>query len=155
MPQPTEYHNFLTEVLETTAKSQGDKNRMYPLLEANQDKLDEVLQQILQAWGTETLGKSERKQANYLARVIGEFSNLIREFPLGSRAQNLEIAITGYEVVLSVWTREDFPVEWAQTQNNLGTAYSDRLQGDKAGNRELAISCYQQALLILTKRIFL
>ncbi len=46
MSQPTKYHKFLTKLLQTTTESQGDKNRVYPLLEANQDKLDEVLRQI-------------------------------------------------------------------------------------------------------------
>jgi hypothetical protein len=38
---------------------------------------------------------------------------------LGDKASNIEIAIAGYEVVLTVFTRQAFPQDWATTQNNL------------------------------------
>ncbi|MEH1998337.1 MAG: hypothetical protein V7L00_06225 [Nostoc sp.] len=44
---------------------------------------------------------------------------------MGNKARNMEIAITGYEVALTVYTRSAFGQEWAMTQNNLGTAYID------------------------------
>ncbi len=154
MSSPTEYLQFLIEVLQATDESQGDKNRVYLLLRNNQDKLDEVLRKVLQAWGTETLRQLKREQADYIAVNIANFSNLIWEFPQGNRSNNLEIAITGYKVVLSLWTREDFPLNWAATQNNLGNAYRDRLKEDKAENLELAISFYQQALLVRTQKDF-
>jgi tetratricopeptide (TPR) repeat protein len=37
---------------------------------------------------------------------------------------------------------------WANTQNNLGNAYSDRIKGDKAENLEQAIACYRSALKV-------
>jgi hypothetical protein len=65
---------------------------------------------------------------------------------LGSRANNLEIAITGYQNVLEVYTRQAFPYEWATTQINLGNAYSQRIRGGKADNLELAIVAYNLSL---------
>jgi tetratricopeptide (TPR) repeat protein len=40
------------------------------------------------------------------------------------------------------------------TQNNLATAYSDRLTGDKAANLEAAIECYKLALEVRTREDF-
>ncbi|MEK0195805.1 tetratricopeptide repeat protein, partial [Microcoleus anatoxicus] len=36
------------------------------------------------------------------------------------------------------------------TQNNLGAAYSDRIEGVRAANIELAIACYREALIVYT-----
>ena len=41
----------------------------------------------------------------------------------------MEAAIKAYEAALTVCTREAFPQDWAQTQNNLGAAYSRSHQG--------------------------
>ncbi|MFN7502909.1 MAG: CHAT domain-containing protein, partial [Dolichospermum sp.] len=51
-------------------------------------------------------------------------------------------------------TPTDFPVDWATTQNNLGTAYSDRIRGDKAENLENAIAAYNKALEVSTRTDF-
>ncbi|NEO43714.1 MAG: CHAT domain-containing protein, partial [Moorea sp. SIO4A3] len=51
-------------------------------------------------------------------------------------------------------TFEEFPFEWARTQNNLGLAYRDRIKGEKAQNIEEAIACYQQALIVRTFEAF-
>jgi hypothetical protein len=40
---------------------------------------------------------------------------------------------------LSVLTRDAFPEKWAATQNNLATAYSNRIRGEKVENIERAI----------------
>ncbi|MCL2925494.1 MAG: tetratricopeptide repeat protein, partial [Trichodesmium sp. MAG_R04] len=72
----------------------------------------------------------------------------------GSIANNLEQAISYYQLALEVYTFEAFPVYWAATQYNLGIAYSDRIRGDKAQNIEAAIAAYQQALLVRTQTDF-
>ncbi|PHX53254.1 Clp protease, partial [Tychonema bourrellyi FEM_GT703] len=68
----------------------------------------------------------------------------------GSRADNLEVAIAFYDAALTVRTREGFPEKWAMTQNNLATAYSDRITGNRAENIDTAIKCFRQALEIRT-----
>ncbi|WP_348539976.1 MULTISPECIES: CHAT domain-containing tetratricopeptide repeat protein [Spirulina sp. CCY15215] len=40
------------------------------------------------------------------------------------------------------------------TQNNLGSAYSDRIRGERGENLELAIACYQAALQVYTREAF-
>ncbi|MBE9004236.1 hypothetical protein IQ259_04135 [Fortiea sp. LEGE XX443] len=54
-------------------------------------------------------------------------SHLIQQFPLGDKASNMEIAITGYEVALTVYTREALPVGWATTQNNPVLSLSENI----------------------------
>ncbi|MHC5827891.1 MAG: CHAT domain-containing protein, partial [Nostoc sp.] len=140
------YLQFLMEVLQATADSNGDSQVVYPLLANNTDKLDKVLAEILRRWGTNRLGEAQADEAKYLPAVIVTFSNLIQQFPLGSKASNMEIAITGYEVALTVYTREALPQDWAMTQNNLANAYIQRIKGDRADNIENAIAASTAAL---------
>ena len=51
-------------------------------------------------------------------------------------------------------TPNDFPVDWAGTQNNLGNAYSNRMRGDKAENLEKAIAAFSAALEVRTRTDF-
>jgi len=69
-------------------------------------------------------------------------------------AEHLAKAIAAYEAALRVYTERDFPVQWAITQNNLGTAYGDLPTGDRGGNLRRAIGCFEAALRISTERDF-
>ncbi|WP_293091240.1 CHAT domain-containing tetratricopeptide repeat protein [Moorena sp. SIOASIH] len=144
------YVEFLMEVLQATAESQGNHQVVYPLLQANLDKLDDNLTQILRVWFEGILSENQPDQAQNIAVIVSDFSNLIKQFPLGSRAINLEIAITGFEIGLTTFTREAFPEEWGIIQNNLGNGYKDRILGNRAENLEQAIACYQNALRVYT-----
>jgi tetratricopeptide (TPR) repeat protein len=146
---PQAYLTFLAEVLQAAAAS-SDPQRLYPLLRANADKLDQNFAQLLRRWATAVLPGADRTQARQIAAQIGNLSNTIGRFPLGSRANNLEIEIAGYEAVAKVFTRTDFPEQWATLQNNLGNAYSERPKGDRAQNLEQAIACFENALKVRT-----
>ncbi|NWF60089.1 MAG: CHAT domain-containing protein [Fischerella sp.] len=143
---------FLIEVLQATAESRGDAQVVYSLLAANTDKLNLLFADVLRRWATTTLEEMQPDEAEYLAAVLVLFSNRIREFPLGDKASNMEIAIAGYEIALTVYTRQALPQDWAMTQNNLGTAYSNRIQGDRAENLESAIAAYTAALEVRTRQ---
>ncbi|NEP34667.1 CHAT domain-containing protein [Moorena sp. SIO3B2] len=145
-----DYVEFLMEVLQATAESQGNPQVVYPLLQANLDKLDDNLTQILRVWFEVILSENQPEQEQYIAVIVSDFSNLIQQFPLGNRAINLEIAITGFEIGLTTFTLEAFPEEWGIIQNNLGNGYKDRILGDRAENLEQAIACYQHALRVYT-----
>ncbi|GAX39308.1 TPR repeat-containing protein [Tolypothrix sp. NIES-4075] len=145
------YYRFLMEVLQATADSRGNSQVVYPLLATNTDKLDGVLAEILRRWGTNSLGEATPDQAEYLAPVIVLFGNLIQQFSLGSKASNMEIAITGYEVALTVYTPEALPIGWAETQNNLAIGYRNRIKGDRADNIEIAIAAFTAALSVRTR----
>ena len=78
------------------------------------------------------------------------YSGRIRE----DRAENLEQAISAYELALRVYTREAFPEDWAMTQNNLGLVYGDRIRGDRADDLEREIAAFDLALQVRTREAF-
>ncbi|WP_152553681.1 tetratricopeptide repeat protein, partial [Limnospira platensis] len=55
---------------------------------------------------------------------------------------------------LEVYTRSDYPEDWATTQNNLGSAYRQRIRGERAENLEKAIAYYEAALEVRTRSAF-
>ncbi len=146
---------FLWQVLQIIQDSKGNPEVVYPLLQNNLDKLDETFAEKLYQWGIATLPTLKSEQAYRIARDILELSTIIRDFPLGNRTSNLEIALKGYQAILSVVTSNAFPYEWADTQDNLGLAYRDRIKGDKSENIEQAISCFQKSLKVYTHDSFL
>ena len=149
-----DYYNFLMKVLQAVLESRGNPQIVYPLFQQNLDKLDENLVSILKNRVTATLKELSLEAAIYMAAVIAEFGNLILQFPLGSRKNNLEISIATSQATLEIYTREAFPEQWAGTQNNLANAYKDRIKGEKAENIELAIRFYQAALEIINRVAF-
>src|SRR6476661_6632674 len=150
----TDYLKFLREVLLATIKSGGNPQVVYPVLQQNFDQLDLQFAQILQAWTTSKLTEVSSEQAASIAAVIGKFGYLINQFPMGRRAWNLEIGIACYSAASEVYTRDDYPKRWAGVQNNLGMAYSDRIEGVRAENIEEAIACYLLALDVYTREAY-
>ena len=69
-------------------------------------------------------------------------------------ASNLEIAIAGGEIALTVFTPQEYAKDWAMTQRNLGSDYSGRIRGEKAENLELAIAAFLVSLEIYTREAF-
>lgn len=96
-----EYFQFLMKVLQAILDSDGNPAVVYPLFRQNLDKLDLNLAQILTAWARDKFSKVKVEEAAYIAAVIVSFANLIQEFPLGRRADNLEIAIAAYQLALA------------------------------------------------------
>ncbi|MCC3594323.1 tetratricopeptide repeat protein [Microcoleus sp. PH2017_28_MFU_U_A] len=112
------------------------------LLKQNLELLDDGFARYLREWATQTIAAMESEEATNITLNIVKFSNLIQQFPLGSKSSNMEIAIAGYEAGLQIFK---------QVQNNLGLAYSDRIKFDRGENIERAIECYQAALQVLTR----
>ncbi|XZF63713.1 MAG: CHAT domain-containing protein [Gloeotrichia echinulata DVL01] len=148
------YVAFLQEILLKTSQSNGDAQVIYPLLAANTDKLNHIFAELWRDWLTNLLAEAKPETVTDIAADIVNFSNLIQQFPLGSKASNMEIAITGYEIALTVYTRSAFPVNWATTQNNLGAAHRVRILGERAENIEMAIAAYSAALFVRTRSAF-
>ncbi|MBW4548474.1 MAG: CHAT domain-containing protein [Symplocastrum torsivum CPER-KK1] len=145
---------FLTEVLQATSDSDSDLQVLLCLLLANLDKLDDCFALLLRLWAALTLPKQTPRQAQLIAKVVSDFSNLIKKFPAGNKAINIEIAIAACEVVATVFTHEAFPEQWAANQNNLGIAYSSRLRENQAQNEEMALTAYENALQVYTREAF-
>ena len=66
----------------------------------------------------------------------------------GNRNDQLQRAIACFEAALRVYTEDRFPHQWAMTQDNLGTVYSDLPTGDRGENQRRAIACYEAALRV-------
>ena len=62
------------------------------------------------------------------------------------RSVNLRRAIACYKAVLTVYTLEHAPFDYAQTQIELGNIHMQLKDGDLAGNLQDAIACYREAL---------
>lgn len=62
------------------------------------------------------------------------------------RSVNLHRAIACYKAVLTVYTLEHAPFEYAQTQIELGNIYMQLKDGDPAENLKDAVTCYKAAL---------
>jgi CHAT domain-containing protein/predicted LPLAT superfamily acyltransferase len=149
-----EYQRFLLEVLQAEIESNSDPTVVYPILQRRQHLLDDTFAQLLQQWVRNAFSQGNAEQVAVIAGVIQNLCNNIAQFPLGSQANNLEIAITGYQALLEVYTREAFPEDWAMIQNNLGTVYSIRIRGEKADNLEKAIKAYNLSLRVYTRQAF-
>ena len=148
---PQEYANFILDLLQAEAESKGDIKVIDPMLAGRQhllnDRFAEILQQVVP-----NLIAEHPEAIEVILRLIGNLSIDICSFPLGKRANNLEIAITGYQILLS--NREPGSEKWALTQNNLAIAYTYRIRGDKAENIEVAIASYTAALTVYTRDAF-
>ena len=145
---------FMLQVLLATSRSSGNSQVVYPLLQANLNKLDEEFAKLLRRWSKNILAEVDAQQAQSIAAAIGNFSSLIGQYPLGIQSTNLEIAIVGCEIVTSVFTCNAFPKDWAIAQLNLGNGYTNRIKGDKSENIEQAITAYQRALEVYTREAF-
>jgi CHAT domain-containing protein len=148
------YLNFLIELLQATAKSSGDRKVIYSLLRNNLKLVNNNLAVVLLNLAIITLPKETQKSRISIIGIFVNFCLALDEFPLGSRANNSEIAIAGYEISLKLFTRHEDSKKWAMTQNNLGLAYCHRIRGETADNLEKAISSYGKALSVFTREAF-
>jgi CHAT domain-containing protein/tetratricopeptide (TPR) repeat protein len=147
-----EYQKFLSEVLQ--AEYESNTMVVYSILQRRQHLLDDTFSQLLQQRTRYVFSQGKAEDVADIAGVIQNLCNKIAQFPLGSRANNIEIAVKGYQTLLEVYTRDAFPYEWAMTQNNLGNAYRDRVRGEKADNLELAIAACNLSLEVYTHEAF-
>ncbi|MGF2038644.1 MAG: hypothetical protein RMZ43_025565 [Nostoc sp. CmiVER01] len=119
------YFSFLFKILNTISINWGNSQALNSLLLNNLEKLDDNFAKVLQIWATDELSKVEPSRAKEIALVISDFSIQIQSFPFGSRASNLEIALTGNKMALTVFTREAssqqlYIEQWAVLQTNHG-----------------------------------
>jgi tetratricopeptide (TPR) repeat protein len=67
------------------------------------------------------------------------------------RAKNVEQAIECYRAALEIRKKDEYPVDYAMTQNNLGTAYADlpaATPEERAKNIRAVIDCFRAVLEI-------
>lgn len=127
---------------------ENPKAVVYPLLEANKHKLDECFATVLGLNAEAMLSQTPPEYAPVFAASLAGLSLLIKEFQQGNEANNLEIAITGYEVASKFLTYEACPEQWIMCQFMLGNVYKCRMKGEQAQNLEQAITYLHNALQV-------
>lgn len=143
--------DLLIRLLQTTEESHGEPASILTCLQESPELLDQEFLQIFQEWGEQILGQVEPQQAQVIAVVLGNFSNvLVNDLPLPDQAILRDVAITGYRFVLRVFTQESDPQRWAQTHSNLGQAFRHRILGERRENLDEAIEHLRCALSIRT-----
>ena len=147
-----DYTKFIRELLQAEAENNSDIKVIYPMLAERQHLLNLRFAEILQQVAQNLIADANSERITFIIGTLENLSIDINQFPLGSRANNLEIAIAGYQIVLN--NREPGSEKFAQTQNNLANAYSNRIRGEKAENIELAIASYTAALTVYTRDAF-
>lgn len=65
-------------------------------------------------------------------------------------SKNPEIAMTHYQNALQVFTKEDYPDDWARITFDMAYSYTKRKNIDRNINLEMAIKLYQDSLQIYT-----
>ncbi|WP_199246555.1 tetratricopeptide repeat protein [[Phormidium] sp. ETS-05] len=153
-PSPQGYLEFLQAALRAELEvAQGNTQAIYAVLGQNLDKLDTNFGRILVQWAEATVANMDDADLRELiASLIENLCIHIYQFPLGSKADRIEIAIAGYQFGLS--QRQNDPPKRAQTQNNLANAYRNRIRGERAENLKQAIQCYEAALQVRTRAAY-
>ena len=127
-----EYANFFLELLQAEQDSKGDIKVIYPMMEQREHLLNARFAEILQQVSQKLIIGENSQTISSIIGLIENLSDHISEFPSGNRADNIEIAITGYQIVLN--NREPGSEKWTKTQNNLAVAYNNRVNGSRAEN---------------------
>ena len=130
--KPQEYANFFLELLQAEQDSNGDIAVIYPMLDQRQHLLNARFADILEQVAQKLINGENSETISSIIGLIENLSSHISDFPSGNKANNIEIAITGYQIVLN--NRAPGSEKWTQTQNNLATAYKNRVNGSLAEN---------------------
>ncbi|MEG4943989.1 hypothetical protein [Microcoleus sp. F4-D5] len=120
-----EYANFFLELLQAEQDSNSDIAVIYPMLEGRQHLLNASFAETLQQVTQKLIAGENPPTISSIIDLIENLSSHISESPNGNKANNIEIAIAGYQIVLN--NRELGSEKWTQTQNNLATAYKNRV----------------------------
>ncbi|MBD2500223.1 CHAT domain-containing protein [Anabaena azotica FACHB-119] len=142
------YRAFLNTALQATLNSKGNLKAIYPLLKANLSKLDKKLIIIVKIWKEFLLPKLTFDEAAGTAAALIDFSKRLKDFPLGNKSDNIEIAIVCCQVGKSVFTSNTYSEIWGLAQTILAYLYWERIEEDRAQNLETCINLCQESLKI-------
>ncbi|NEN93671.1 MAG: hypothetical protein F6K48_34295, partial [Okeania sp. SIO3H1] len=145
-PSNQDMENFPRLLLKESLVNKGNKQVVHNFLGENLDKLNDRFPEALQNWFHQTLPNvGDTRKQEFLKRVTN-ISDIIRTFDGGVRGINLEIALTGYNIVASILTPTETPKDWADIQNCLGLTYLEMIRGERRENLQKAIACFDIAL---------
>jgi tetratricopeptide (TPR) repeat protein len=149
-PSIKEAKKFILAFQDCGIKNNGDKVKCEEFLKANLDKLDESLLEALPLVFRDLTANKLSQERESFASVFESFALLINDFSLNSQLLNKELSIVALKLVLKIWSYQEFPEDWARSQMNLGSAYFQRIGGERAENLETAITYCQEALKFYT-----
>ncbi|WP_199245841.1 YbjN domain-containing protein [[Phormidium] sp. ETS-05] len=129
------------------AEDEGGETAVYQVLDQRGGQLDPQLPQVAQTYLV-MVSTSKPEMRDTAVGLIENLAIRLQNYPRGRREINIRVAIALYQLVLAARPRETAPLDWAMTQNNLGSAYSDLPTGDRAANLQQAIACYEAALTV-------
>lgn len=153
LPTLSSLLTFFVQVFQVTEQNNSNSEVIYTLLKANLYFLGDYFAPLWKNWVIAMISDASSEETHGIATIVNNFSVLINKFPLGNRSINLEIAIAGYEVCSTVYTRNNFSEEWANVHNNLGSAYCERIRGKRSDNLEIAICYLLAALEVRTREV--
>ena len=150
MGMDNELENFCKELFQ--AEMNGGQEAVFAVLAQNLALVNADLGQALIDVSQGILSQNDDPEVpEMIAGLTENICNYLQQFPLGNPRGKLVSAIAGYHYVLSLRTNN--PEKTAQTQNNLGSAYSDLAPFSANPKQEIenAIACYRAALIVRTE----
>jgi CHAT domain-containing protein len=146
--------SFLMEVMQAASNGEIPPEAVKLLILATLEKLGDNFPESLRSWATAKLGEVPPSQSVAIAReIVSLIASIHYHFGM-MNDRYLEIAIASYESVMQIITRDAFPLQWGDIQNNLGACYGERTLGEKAENQERAIASLKNALQVYTYEAF-
>ena len=141
---------FIKTMRQAISRARRDEGKVYRFFEANLDSLNESLLDALPIVFSKMISDSQQN-VQYVASTFANFGALICDFPLGSRALNMELSIISTMLSMRVFRRDINPECWAKAQNNLGNAYGRRIRANRSESIEKSIAAYQLSLQVRTR----
>ncbi|MCU0545006.1 MAG: hypothetical protein MUE44_23000 [Oscillatoriaceae cyanobacterium Prado104] len=123
-----EYAKFFLELLQAEQDSNSDAAVIYPMLAERQHLLNARFAETLQQVAQRLLDGENQETISSLVALIEKLSDRISELPGDNRANNIEIAIAGYQIVLN--NREPGSEKFLKTQNNLALVSKKRVNNN-------------------------
>ena len=146
------FENLCKELFQ--AEINGGQEAVFAVLAQNLALVNADMGQALIEVGQGILSQNDDLEVpEMIAGLTENICNYLQQFPLGNPRGKLVSAIAGYHYVLSLRTNN--PEKTAQTQNNLGNAYSDLAPFSANPKQEIenAIACYRAALIVRTPEL--
>ncbi|MBD2151124.1 CHAT domain-containing protein [Pseudanabaena sp. FACHB-1277] len=143
---PEEMSNFCNQLF--AAEQENGQSGIFELLAQNLGFVNENLGNALIEASRRLIAANSSELQEYIVGLTENISIHLTDFPLGNPRGKIISAIAGYEYVLSL--RTDNPEKTAQTQNNLGSAYSRLAPFSENPKQEIerAIAAYRNALRV-------
>jgi tetratricopeptide (TPR) repeat protein len=142
---------FLTAVLQSIADVNNSLQITYSIMEKKIALIDDDISDVLKTCANDLMNTVNKSSQKAIAMNITQFGDLLQQFPLGSKAANIELSINCYMISLEVFVIEEESNTYAIILFSLANAYIARIKGNIADNIEQAIEYYIVALELMSK----